>query len=153
VRAIAEVNNLDDDDDTLPRDAKLIIPVTGKGGEEAVAYSKQVVRYRVRPGDTVLSVADDWGVPPAKIRLWNHLKGNRLVKGRVLYIHRPLDSNYHPATGETAMRSSRRSRLAKKSADAASKSHKTKPNASKGGEDVASLPANGKRTAASNEQH
>ena len=39
-------------------------------------YSKHATRYKVRKGDTVESVADNFGVPAKMIRQWNHLKGN-----------------------------------------------------------------------------
>ena len=77
--AIAQVNNLRAGD--LEADSKLIIPVTpgrratGRLGE--VAYSKRPTSYKVRKGDTVLSIADDFSVPAEKIRKWNHLHGNR----------------------------------------------------------------------------
>ena len=99
-RAIASANNLEGGE--LPRssgvseDAKLIIPVSGSfSSDGAVAYSRHPTRYKARKGDTVLSVADDFGVPPEKLRRWNHLKGNQLRRGRVLVIYKPL------APGET----------------------------------------------------
>jgi membrane-bound lytic murein transglycosylase D len=58
--------------------------------EGVVAYSKRPTRYKVRKGDTVLSVADDFGVPPEKVRRWNRLKGNQLRRGRLLVIYKPL---------------------------------------------------------------
>ncbi len=90
--AIAQVNNLRSGG--LDADAKLIIPVTpgrhasGRLGE--VAYSKRPTSYKVRKGDTVLSIADDFSVPAEKIRKWNHLRGNTLRAGRTLRIYRPL---------------------------------------------------------------
>ncbi len=89
--AIREVNDLESDQ--LLAEAKLIIPVTpGKRpmGEEDVVYSKKASRYRVRRGDTVLSIADDFGVPPEKLRQWNRIKGNSVNQGRVLRIYRPV---------------------------------------------------------------
>ena len=91
-RAISEANNLEDGE--LKREAKLIIPVTpGKHGSapavDSVAYSKHATRYKVRKGDTVLSVADDFSVPVERLRKWNHLKGNQLKPGRSLLIYRP----------------------------------------------------------------
>ena len=38
----------------------------------------------------MLSVADDFGVPPEKIRQWNRLKGNNLRAGRRLVIYKPV---------------------------------------------------------------
>ncbi|HVP43486.1 MAG TPA: LysM peptidoglycan-binding domain-containing protein [Terriglobales bacterium] len=87
--AIAQVNNLDEGE--LAADTKLIIPVTGRRLDPAaVSYSRRATRYRVRKGDTVLSVADDFGVSPEKIRKWNHLKGNSLRAGRTLLIYKPI---------------------------------------------------------------
>ncbi len=89
--AIAQVNSLDADAE-LEKDTKLVIPVTpGKRGEsEALAFSKRATRYKVRKGDTILSVADDFGVPAERLRKWNHMKGNVLKPGRTLYIYRPV---------------------------------------------------------------
>lgn len=88
--AIAEVNNLSAGDD-LQADSKLIIPATPsrRGAESAGSYAKRPTYYSVRKGDTVLSVADDFGVPAAKIRQWNRLHSNRLVAGHRLKIYRP----------------------------------------------------------------
>jgi membrane-bound lytic murein transglycosylase D len=91
-KAITEVNGLTAEE--ISPDTKLIIPIAeGKhapGDVESVVFSRHATRYRVRRGDTVLSVADDFGVPPEKLRQWNHLKGNELRRGRTLYIHRPV---------------------------------------------------------------
>ncbi|MBV9087541.1 MAG: transglycosylase SLT domain-containing protein, partial [Acidobacteriaceae bacterium] len=79
VQAIRQANNLDSD--AVSTDAKLIIPVTSAKANDASqvsAYSRKVTYYRVRKGDTILSVADDFGVPADKIRTWNHLRGNAL---------------------------------------------------------------------------
>src|SRR5947209_7094472 len=87
--AIAAANNLAATD-LLP-ESKLVIPVSGSASANGlVAYSKHPSRYKARKGDTVLSVADDFGVPPYQLRRWNHLKGNQLRKGRMLVIYKPL---------------------------------------------------------------
>src|SRR5262249_25601201 len=57
---------------------------------EQLTFSKRATRYKVRKGDTVLSVADDYGVPLERLRKWNHLKGNVLKPGRNLLIYRPV---------------------------------------------------------------
>ena len=90
--AISEVNSLPDGE--LPADSKLIIPVTpGKrelAEEQGMVFSKNATRYKVRKGDTVLSVADDFGVPADRLRRWNRLQGNKLAAGRILRIYRPV---------------------------------------------------------------
>ncbi|MFZ3210455.1 MAG: LysM peptidoglycan-binding domain-containing protein [Terriglobales bacterium] len=89
--AIATANDLRASD-TLQPDSRLIIPIApGKGGaENTVAFSKKILHYRVRKGDTVLTVADDFGVPAERLRQWNHLHGNQLPPGRVLLIRRVI---------------------------------------------------------------
>ncbi|MBZ5566659.1 MAG: LysM peptidoglycan-binding domain-containing protein [Acidobacteriia bacterium] len=90
--AIAEVNNLREGD--LEAESKLIIPVApgrrGAGEMGGVVYSKRPTIYKARKGDTVLSIADDFGVPAAKVRQWNHLRGNQVRAGHSLRIYRPV---------------------------------------------------------------
>jgi len=108
-KAIAQVNNLAIDDG-LPREAKLIIPMNPGELREGtgVSYSKAVVRYKVRQGDTVLSVADEWGVAPEMVRKWNKLRGNDLRRGRTLFIHRPItDTARVSGGGESRAKSSK----------------------------------------------
>lgn len=87
-QAIAEVNNLDDGE--LVPESKLIMPVAGRISETATSFAKKPTRYTVRKGDTVLTVADDFGVPAERVRRWNRLKGNNLRKGRTLLIYKPV---------------------------------------------------------------
>lgn len=87
-QAIREANNLDEGAEIT--EAKLIIPVAGRVSETATTFAKKPTRYTVRKGDTVLTVADDFGVPAAKVRQWNRLKGNSLRRGRTLLIYKPV---------------------------------------------------------------
>ncbi|HET9181955.1 MAG TPA: transglycosylase SLT domain-containing protein [Candidatus Angelobacter sp.] len=86
-RAIEQVNNLEGKE--LLADSKLVIPVSG-AGEGRIVYSRHPSRYRVHSGDTVFSVAEDFGVPPERLRRWNRLKGNNLRRGRLLVIYKPV---------------------------------------------------------------
>lgn len=102
--AIAQVNSLDADAE-LQTDAKLIIPVTPGRQVDKLTFSKRASRYKVRKGDTVLSIADDFGVPAERLRKWNHLRGNSIKAGRVLRIYRPTGeveetANSRQSTGE-----------------------------------------------------
>src|SRR5690242_10908733 len=94
--AIREVNNLQGEE--LQADSKIIIPITAGRSADArtVAYSRKPTRYRVRRGDTVASVADDFGVPADRLRRWNRLKGDRLASGRMLVIYRPVMAQDNP---------------------------------------------------------
>ena len=90
-QAIVQANSLDGTED-LQAESELIIPVApGKHPSDEVAnYSRRATTYKVRKGDTVLTVADNFGVPPAMVRRWNHLKGDSLHGRHVLYVHLPV---------------------------------------------------------------
>jgi membrane-bound lytic murein transglycosylase D len=129
-RAITEVNSIRDAE--LVADSKLIIPVTpGRhvtGERGAFAYSKRPTIYKVRKGDTVLSIADDFGVPAGTLRKWNRLHGNQVRTGRTLQIYRPLAG----ASARSQMVSSRRPAKPNKSSSLRSSNdrnvlHKVKP--------------------------
>jgi peptidoglycan lytic transglycosylase D len=87
-RAIIQANNLQGTE--LAADAKLVIPVSGAGANGKIVYSRYPTRYKTHTGDTVASVAEDFGVPQDKLRRWNKLKGNDLRRGRVLVVYKPL---------------------------------------------------------------
>jgi membrane-bound lytic murein transglycosylase D len=105
--AIAEANGLAGDE--IHAGARLVIPVTPAGAGEALGFARTPVRDQVRRGDTVLSVADDFGVPPDRLRRWNGLKGNNLAVGRRLVI-------YPPAAGGTAAPAAPRPRAEQRAA-------------------------------------
>ncbi len=116
-KAIAEINNLEGDE--LARDAKLVIPVTpGRKVDEPTTYARAAVRYKVRTGDTVLSVADEWGVPPEMVRKWNRLQGNQLRRGRILIIHRPADERAQVSGAKKGAARARRKSSSKSSLQA-----------------------------------
>jgi membrane-bound lytic murein transglycosylase D len=123
-KAIASANDLKDE---VPVDAKLVIPVTGSGPTAGtVAYSRRATHYKVRKGDTVLSVADDFGVPPEKIRRWNRLKGNDLRRGRLLVIYKPAAPGQMARTAPAAVhRKKPRHKNAKKPVQSAGKTTRT----------------------------
>jgi len=91
--AIAKANKIEPDAD-LATENHLVIPITpGKhaASEDSQTYAKRITRYRVRRGDTVQTVADNFNVPANMVRRWNHLpKGNSLRGRRVLYLHQPI---------------------------------------------------------------
>ena len=86
-KAIAQANNLEGS--ALAPEARLVIPVNASANGKIV-YSRYASRYKTHTGDTVLTVAEDFGVPPDRLRRWNGLKGNGLRRGRVLVIYKPL---------------------------------------------------------------
>ncbi len=101
--AIAQVNSLNTDAE-LQTDAKLIIPVTPGRQVDKLTFSNRATRYKVRKGDTVLSIADDFGVPAERLRKWNHLRGNSVKAGRVLRIYRPTGDTREEASTHRSIR-------------------------------------------------
>src|SRR5579872_83530 len=111
-KKIEEANHLDGPE--LEADAHLVIPVApGKHGtSDNATYARRITRYHVRRGDTVESVADNFGISPKMLRRWNGLRGDSLRGRRVLALHLPISpaareaevtsrTKKHPAT-ETA---------------------------------------------------
>jgi membrane-bound lytic murein transglycosylase D len=79
--------------DELKSDSKLIIPIPpGKHAatEDGATYARHTTRYKVRRGDTVQTVADNFSLPPTMIRRWNHLRGDSLRGRRIVYVHLPV---------------------------------------------------------------
>lgn len=125
---IAEANNLTDDE--LRAGTKLIIPIAPNHHDSpTVAYSHRATHYRVRKGDTVASVADNFEVPVEKLRKWNHLHGSALTPGRTLLIYKPTSEMAEAAAPDedSAPESSHRSHASKSSHSAQpAKYHKVK---------------------------
>jgi membrane-bound lytic murein transglycosylase D len=109
-RVIAQANGIDEDEQ-LSAESKLIIPVApGKHpfSEDGATYSRRATRYQVRKGDTVQTVADNFGVPATMVRRWNHVKGDSLRGRHVLYIHLPIAPNASQETRIAAKSKSRK---------------------------------------------
>ena len=87
-RAISQANNLQGTQ--LSSESRLVIPVNGASANGRIIYSRYASHYKTHTGDTVLTVAEDFGVPPDRLRRWNGLKGNDLRHGRVLIVYKPL---------------------------------------------------------------
>ena len=127
--SIAEANNLPGDD--VKAGSKLIIPISpGRHDAQTVAYSRRASHYKVRKGDTLESVADDFEVPVEKLRKWNHLRGSALTPGRSLIIYKPTSSESAEAESSDAKsdpaKTSESSELHKAQTAEAAKYHKVK---------------------------
>jgi membrane-bound lytic murein transglycosylase D len=131
-KSIAEVNHLDTTD-ALDADAKLVIPLApGKHPlGDTQTYARRITRYKVHKGDTVETVAENFGVPAQMVRRWNGLHGDNLRGRRVLAVHLPVapsagvseasershasSTNHSAKTSETAKSSSYGAALHKES--------------------------------------
>jgi membrane-bound lytic murein transglycosylase D len=111
-KQIEEANHLDSSE--LEGEAHLVIPVAaGKHPTDTATYARRITRYKVHRGDTVESVAENFGISAQQLRRWNGIRGDSLAGRRVLALHLPIS----PSSRETEVASSHAS---KKSATAPS---------------------------------
>lgn len=78
--AIASANELDPKAELQVGD-KLIIPAS------APAASNKSVRYRVRRGDTLETIAEQFSVTVADLKKWNRIRGSRVNRGVTLKVY------------------------------------------------------------------
>lgn len=89
---LAEVNQINSPSELSQRDA-VVIP------ERAPQFLPgRAVLYRVRPGDTLIAIADRFGVSVGELRVWNHLRGNLIDAGHLLRIAAPTRRYYRSGT-------------------------------------------------------
>ena len=81
-QAIADANDLERGSQ-LEAGEKLIIPAT-RPAEET---KSRLVRYRVRRGDTIGGIADQFSVTAEQLRKWNGLKSAKVSRGMILRIY------------------------------------------------------------------
>ena len=113
---------------------ELVIPV------ETLSYTARgQQRYKVRRGDTLVSVADRFGVTVEQLRQWNKLSSGRVPTGRTLAVAEPvrLAPSGRSARGRRARTSSRKVAAARS------------PRSRSGGARDATSSSRGKSTAAS----
>ena len=96
-RSISEANHLDSTE--LEADARLVIPVApGKHPmSDTATYARRITRYKVHAGDSIESVAENFGVSPQMLRRWNGIHGDSLRGRRVLALHLPVSPSVHDA--------------------------------------------------------
>ena len=101
-KSIVETNHLEAS--ALEADAKLIIPVApGKHPvSDTATYARRITRYKVHKGDSVESVAENFGISAQMLRRWNGLHGDSLHGRKVLALHLPISPSARGAEVATA---------------------------------------------------
>jgi membrane-bound lytic murein transglycosylase D len=97
---IAFVNQLSSTQDISGVDA-LVIPVA----PVSAPSSLRTAQYKTRRGDTLVTVADRFGVTVDQLRRWNHLTTSTLAPGRSLYVAEParITASPHGRRGSHAV--------------------------------------------------
>ncbi len=85
VSQIAEANGLQATDAVAVGD-ELVVPVTPA---VSVASARAQI-YRVRRGDTLVTVADRFNVSVEQLREWNNLRSSAITPGRSIRVNEPL---------------------------------------------------------------
>ena len=80
---IAELNEITDAK-PLQTEDEIVIPIA------ASAAAVGQTRYTTRRSDTLVTVADRFGVTVEDLRSWNHLTSNRVPAGRSLFVAEPV---------------------------------------------------------------
>jgi membrane-bound lytic murein transglycosylase D len=105
-QSITEANHLEGTE--LDLESKLVIPVAvGKHPlSDTATYARRITRYKVRRGDTVETVAENFSVSPQMLRRWNGLRGHSLRGRKVLALHLPVS----PTSGDSELAKSKTSK-------------------------------------------
>jgi membrane-bound lytic murein transglycosylase D len=88
----AEITSFNDITDPIEAGDELVIPIA------ASSRLTPGERYTMRRNDTLVTVADRFGVTVEQLRTWNHLSSNRVAPGHALYVVEPI--RLAPATRE-----------------------------------------------------
>lgn len=116
-----EIATLNDVTATKPLevDDELIIPVA-----PVASAHVSTQRYRVRKGDTLVSISDRFNISVEQLRSWNHLSSNHASAGQTLYVSEPVHAamSRSARARRTSTTHSTAARSAKPSAHTASKS-------------------------------
>ena len=123
VSEIAAVNQLSSTTDLSGVDA-VIVPVA------PVSASSTTSLYRARSGDTLVTIADRFGVTVGQLRRWNHLSGSAIKPGRRLHVAEP--ANIPAASNRRRPHGSRSSRSSSHASSHPSIEHNAAKKSSKG---------------------
>jgi membrane-bound lytic murein transglycosylase D len=88
----SEITTLNSLTDPIEAGDELVIPIA------ASSRLSPGERYKMRRNDTLVTVADRFGVSVEQLRKWNHLSSNRVAPGRSLYVVEPIRLAPHTRT-------------------------------------------------------
>jgi membrane-bound lytic murein transglycosylase D len=110
-KSIVEANQLQSG--ALEGNAKVVIPLAPSQHASADngTYARRITRYKVRRGDTVQTVAENFGIPVQMVRRWNGLRSDSLHGRTVLALHLPVAPSGESASAASSRSSAARSRL------------------------------------------
>jgi membrane-bound lytic murein transglycosylase D len=112
---IAETNDIAKGDPPEEGD-ELVVPVT-------VATVSHSQHYKVRRGDTLITVADRFNVSVEDLRRWNHLSSNTVQVGHTLAVAEPVRLAPHSRTRKSSSRTTKSTHHSSSSSSSKKTSH------------------------------
>jgi membrane-bound lytic murein transglycosylase D len=112
---IAETNDIAKGDPPEEGD-ELVVPVT-------VATVSHSQHYKVRRGDTLITVSDRFNVSVEDLRRWNHLSSNTVQVGHTLAVAEPVRLAPHSRTRKSSSRTTKNTHHSSSSSSSKKTSH------------------------------
>jgi peptidoglycan lytic transglycosylase D len=97
VADLAAANELGESDSIDGTEA-VVVPVPYREAR----LDEHTLLYRVRRGDTLITIADRFGVSLADLRRWNHLRGNLIDVGHRLRVAEPVLIHHYSSSRRTS---------------------------------------------------
>ena len=138
VKSIEAANHMNGDE--LQTSAGLVIPLApSKHPQDTATYARRITRYHVRAGDTVQTVAENFGVSPKMLRRWNGLHSDSLHGRKVLALHLPVSPGSEPVSTASSRKKPSSARKSTELASIGVSSHKLAKSEDEAGVDQASV--------------
>ena len=100
VQQVKKWNNISGDNIAAGKTLKIYNSTKSSSyGDNTTKNSSNVNYYKIKPGDSIGSIAEKYGVKVSDIRNWNNISGNKILSGSTLKIY--SDTNLNDIPNET----------------------------------------------------
>ena len=100
VQQVKKWNNISGDNIAAGKTLKIYNSTKSSSyGDNTTKNSSNVNYYKIKPGDSIGSIAEKYGVKVSDIRNWNNISGNKILAGSTLKIY--SDANVNDIPNET----------------------------------------------------
>ena len=100
VQQVKKWNNISGDNIAAGKTLKIYNSTKSSSyGDNTTKNSSNVNYYKIKPGDSIGSIAEKYGVKVSDIRNWNNISGNKILSGSTLKIY--SDANVNDIPNET----------------------------------------------------
>jgi len=100
VQQVKKWNNISGDNIAAGKTLKIYNSTKSSSyGDNTTKNSSNVNYYKIKPGDSIGSIAEKYGVKVSDIRNWNNISGNKILSGSTLKIY--SDANVNDIPDET----------------------------------------------------